>query len=166
MRVAHVSSVSRVNTPQPARYEAPIQQNITTDRVDGRSIEKSITLVERMIAEHDAAIMSMENNRVMARRMSIVMSIATVVSSALVLGSMFLGAGPLAAAFWVVPSAFGGSAVSQSAAALLYRERVRVMRVERQTLVLTRESLRSELRAIKARPTCPLTKPTSHGVLV
>lgn len=152
----------RVQGSSPLRYNAPPltpphDSAEPEDRLVGAPIRRAISVLDRMIGERDLRIAQARRDRVTARRLCWAMSVATVVSSVAVLCGTLLGAGPLAAALWVVPSALGGSAVSQAAAALGAAERIRTLEVERTALAAARGTLLSELHNVRSR--CIVTPP-------
>lgn len=111
-------------------------------------IERALREVQTRIEVRESEVGEARKRRGLHRRMAVVMSLMTLASSIVTLVLMFGPAAPLTTAIWVVPSAFGGSSVSQSIAAIMESRTIHRLLHELDALRVVQAELSSELRAI------------------
>lgn len=135
---------------EPARQTKQPESPVVDTWVPGRRsrIEKALRDVENRIEVRESEVGEARKRRGLHRRMAVVMSLMTLASSIVTLVLMFGPAAPLTTAIWVVPSAFGGSSVSQSIAAIMESRTIHRLLHELDALRVVQAELSSELRAI------------------
>lgn len=139
-----VAAYNEPESPQAAK-ETEVDIFVPSRR---SSIEKALREVQTRIEVRESEIGEARNRRRFHRRMAVVMSLMTLASSAVTLILMFGPAALLTTAIWVVPSAFGGSSVSQSIAAIMESRTIHRLLHELDALRVVQAELSSELRAV------------------
>lgn len=142
-----VWSCARISPPQQANLTLATYAMDAYDE-DGRAqLRRALRRVESRIAECEDEITEARQSRAVARRMTLVMCIATMVTAAATVALSLTMAAPLVAAAWVLPSALGGSAVGQSVVAMQCSVRIRQLESHRDSLIVTAQCLREQLDA-------------------
>lgn len=109
------------------------------------SLRRALAELDARIDRTATEIELAERRRGLARRLVVAMVLATAVTSIAALACTVGALVPLAPAMWVLPSALGGSAVSQSATALRESARIRDAGIELASLRRAREAIARDL---------------------
>lgn len=143
--------VVRLVKSQPTKQTKQPEPPVVDTWVPGRRtrIERALREVQTRIEVRESEVGEARRRRKLHRRMAVVMSLMTLASSIVTLVLMFGPAAPLTTAIWVVPSAFGGSSVSQSVAATMESRTVHRLLHEIDALRVVHTELTAELKAIQ-----------------
>lgn len=132
--------------PQDAKAASSVQEDTLT--IPRRVyLRRAIVDTQRRILAKQTDLEAARRRRAMARRFVFVMSAAAVIFSVVTLALTFSPLAPISAAVWVVPSAFGGSAVAQSVLAMREGDAMRQIRND----IYAMQSLLNQMRRELAR---------------